>query len=139
VDLIDGLPEKTVLQHTRGPGKSPHTAGTFRAAQVAGSGGFKRNGYGISPLNRFTGEFAELVTAVYFGGIPKPAKAQFGKKINAIVPVKIRHRNCKNRPGSMINKQLQKNLPDIRTRDDFCFADYPTTNSGKRLIIAFKF
>lgn len=46
VDIIDGLPEEVLLQHTGWSGKGPETAGAFRAAQVAGGGGFEGNGDG---------------------------------------------------------------------------------------------
>ena len=72
MELVDGFPEKIPLKHTRGTGKGPQSARTFRAAQVTGSGGLKGNGNRVAPLDGFSGPLADLVTRQHFQSVPHP-------------------------------------------------------------------
>ena len=41
MQIVDGAAEKIVVQHSGRSGKSPQSAGAFRAAQITGGGGLK--------------------------------------------------------------------------------------------------
>ena len=83
------MAEKVFLQHTGGPGKSPEAAWAFGAAEVATGGRLKADGNGIAPLNGLFTQFAKLVAAPHFGGIPQAAWGKFGKKVKGIVEVEV--------------------------------------------------
>jgi len=76
--LIDGIPEKIILQHACRPGKGAQTAGALRAAQVTGGGGLEGYRNRIAPLDGFAGEFAQIVATEDLHAIPQAPGRELG-------------------------------------------------------------
>ncbi len=90
--LINCFAEKILLQHSCRSCKSPETAWTFRAAQVATRRWFKGNGNRISPLYGLFGQLSGIESCKQFNAIPHSAKSELTHQVQGIVQVEIRHK-----------------------------------------------
>lgn len=89
VQFVNRFPEKILLQIARWSGEGPQPAGAFRAAEIAGSGGFQRDGHRHSPLHGLFHDFGELVGNIDFGHVPYSAQCELAEEIAGIVAIKL--------------------------------------------------
>lgn len=77
--------EEIGAQVPRGPGEGAQAAGAFRAAKVAGGGGFYGYRNGQAPLHRAPGDAGHVIGCQHLEGVGYPAGGEFGEEIYGIM------------------------------------------------------